>query len=84
MGMQRKREFGQLWDPAVPRSTIHWLMGRVHVGTSDIEVEADIRKRLKRNPDATPRVVDQCIAYALACHRANQSLYRRVVSGRIA
>lgn len=64
----------------VPQGSIRWLMGRVHVGTPDAEVEADIRKRL---PDATEEQKVECVKYALACHRENQDLYHAVMTGRL-
>jgi hypothetical protein len=62
----------------VPEAAIRWLLGRVHVGTPDAEIEADIRQRTSR---ATKKVQDACVAYALKCHRENQDLYRAVQSG---
>lgn len=65
----------------VPQREIFWLMGRIHVGTPDSEVEANIRRRLEGNKP-TEKQVAACIDYALACHRENQELYRKVTSGR--
>ena len=66
-------EFGKRWDARVPRGDIHWLMGRVHVGTPDTEVAADIRKRCTA-PGYTSSIVRQSIAYALECHKRNRAL----------
>jgi len=77
-------EFGKKWDERVPRSAISWLMGRVHVGTSDAEIEADIRKRIAEGPQAklyTESLIKQSVAYALECHKRNRGLYRDVVNG---
>jgi len=63
----------------VPKGGISWLMGRVHVSTSDAEIEADIRRRL---PQASEEQLSECVKYAIACHRENQGLYRAVVSGK--
>lgn len=68
--------------PYVPQQSIRWLMGRVHVGTSDAEVEADIRRRFAKNVGMTEKQVAACVAYALDCHRENQWLYSAVMSGR--
>jgi len=79
-------EFGKRWDARVPRAAISWLMGRVHVGTPDSEIEANIRRRIAKSDSAglyTPALVRQSIAYALACHRRNGDLYKRVMSGRL-
>lgn len=67
----------------VPKGSIHWLMGRIHVGTSDAEIESDIRTRLSKNQNCTEDMMVECVKYAIACHRENQSLYHAVVSGRL-
>jgi hypothetical protein len=77
---QYRYEFGKRWDARVPRVDIHWLIGRVHVGTSDDEVAADVRKRCTA-PGYTPAIVRQSVAYALECHRRNRALYSRVMGG---
>jgi len=64
----------------VPQQSIRWLMGRVHVGTPDAEVEADMRKRCSK---ATEEQAAACVEFALACHHENQGLYRSVMSGRL-
>ena len=63
----------------VPQGSIRWLMGRVHVGTPDAEVEADMRRRCAK---ATKEQTAACVAFALACHKENRELYAAVVSGR--
>jgi hypothetical protein len=73
-----KYEFGKRWDDKLPRYDLKWFMGRVHVGTPDSEVEADIRRRCAAWP---PRMIGQAVAYALECHKANQGLYRYVMGG---
>jgi len=66
----------------VPKGSIHWIMGNVHVGTSDAEVEADIRRRLAKNKNVPEDQIVECVKYALACHKENRELYRAVMSGR--
>lgn len=66
----------------VPQGQIDWLMGRIHCGTPDAEVEADIRKRLASNPKATPEMVQACVDYALAVHHDDQDLYHSVTTGK--
>jgi hypothetical protein len=62
----------------IPEASIRWLIGRVHVGTSDAEIEADM---IRRCSTATPQQKRACIKYALKCHRENQALYDHVMSG---
>lgn len=69
-------EYGKRWDARVPRGDISWLMGRVHVGTTCAEIEADIRKRCTA-PGYTESLIKQSVAYALECHRRNRDLYAR-------
>ena len=66
----------------VPKGSISWLLGRVHVSTPDSEIEADISNRLATNTKCTPEMLAECIKYAIACHRENQGLYQAVVTGR--
>ena len=73
-------EYGRNWRVETPREDIHWLMGRVHVGTPDSEVEADIRRRCT-DPVYTPELIQEAVDYALLCHAENRDLYRYVNSG---
>lgn len=57
---------------------IRWLMGRVHVGTSNAEVERDIRERCTK-AGATEAQTAECVAYALKCHKDNRKLYNHVM-----
>lgn len=66
----------------VPQQDIRWLMGRVHVGTPDAEIESDIRGRLANNPKATEEMIAACVAFALQCHAENRGLYRSVMTGK--
>lgn len=56
-----------------------WLLRRVHVGTPDSEITADIDRRTRVWPETARQAAR---VYALACHRHKQRAYRRVVSGR--
>lgn len=60
-------------DARIPTGGIRWLMGRVHVGTPDDEVRADIRERAKVN-GWPAELVPVAEAYALKCHHDNQAL----------
>lgn len=59
---------------------IEWIVGRMHVGTPDAEVEADIRARAKKG-GATPEQTETYVKQALKCHHANQREYNWVMSG---
>ena len=74
-------EYGKRWLVQVPRADVRWLMGRIHVGTPDAEVAADIRGRCEGQPGYTPAVIRQTVAFALECHRRNRGEYRRVMRG---
>jgi len=63
---------------AVPKGAISFIVGRLHVGTSDAEVEANITKRTAK---LTPAQQRKCVAYALKCHHENQGLYDLVMRG---
>ena len=72
----------------VPKQSIEWIVARLHVGTSDAEVAADIRRRFERTlPPMRPirssmeRKIEACITYALKCHHDNGALYTRVMRG---
>lgn len=62
----------------IPKSSIKWLVGRLHVGTPDTDIERDIAERCRKG---TPAQVKACVTYALKCHRDNQKLYRLVMGG---
>ena len=73
-------EYGKRWDARIPRGQISFLINKLHVSTPDIKIENDIRERIAHTeiPDWTPSLTKQSIRYAIAVHRANQNLYRRV------
>lgn len=75
-------EYAKRWDAKTPRNDIRYVVGNMHCGESDEHVTADIEKRLaKAGPAFTPKIRRECVAYALACHAANRSLYRHVMTG---
>jgi hypothetical protein len=63
----------------IPKGSISFIVSRLHVGTADAEVEANIRQRTEKL--YTPAQVNKCVAYALRCHRENQGLYNYVMRG---
>ncbi|WP_064697151.1 hypothetical protein [Rhizobium aegyptiacum] len=58
----------------VPTGQISWIVGNKHVGEEDIELAEDLADRAKRAGATDPDLIAQIVAYALACHRANQAL----------
>ncbi|MFQ6242669.1 hypothetical protein [Sinorhizobium meliloti] len=58
----------------VPTAQISWIVGNKHVGEEDSELAEDFADRAKRAGAADPDLVAQIVAYALACHLANQAL----------
>jgi hypothetical protein len=70
------------YDKLVPKGQIDFLVGRIHVGTPDSEVEADIRERSEKAKMSEPQIRAN-IKYALARHRANRGMYVAVMSGNI-
>jgi hypothetical protein len=79
--MARVSEYGIKWDARVPRGDVAWYIGRLHCGTPDEEIAADIRKRCTKG--YTAALIEQTVRYALLCHARNRGLYRDVVSGRV-
>jgi hypothetical protein len=59
---------------------IDWIVGRMHVSTSDADVEADIRARANK-AGATKEQADDYVRQALKCHHANQREYAYVMGG---
>ena len=73
-------EYGRTWSKLVPRFHINWLINQYHVGTADTEIIADIRERCLNAPKpASPTIQQQCIDYAIDCHKTNQNLYQQVM-----
>lgn len=61
----------------VPTAQISWIVGNKHVGEEDSELAEDFADRAKRAGAADPDLIAQIVAFALACHRANQALVTR-------
>lgn len=67
------------------KQLIDTVVNRLHVGTSDDEVRADIRRRT--GPRAgyktwTQKQIEAAEVHALKTHHANQAMYARVMRGR--
>lgn len=71
---------GKLTAKDVPKSQIDFLVGRMHVGSSDADVAADIGKRVKSQPEHFQKLI---IAYAIKSHHKNIKTYNDVMGGRI-
>ena len=54
-------------------------MGRLHVSEPDLEVMQILAARV---PNASPALLRQVLTEGIKVHRANQQLYRNVMSGR--
>lgn len=69
-------------DDKVPTFHVDWLLGRVHVTTSDAEVARNFRDRLERSDTAHPKqLADDVIRYALWRHAENRAEYNYVMGG---
>jgi hypothetical protein len=80
--MATVREMGKRWHPKLPRYSITRIVDRMHVATPDAEVTAEIENRIASHGAFPPDLVPQALAYALAVHARNRSLYARVQRGR--
>ena len=67
----------------IPIGHIGWIVDRLHVGTSDDDVRADVRRRLTGATGApwSEQVIEAAEVIAVAHHRANQADYRWVMGG---
>lgn len=70
------------------RGIIRQICGRIHVGTSDLDVLRAVVKAIQGGhrtlTEYTTRAFRRAFyAYAVECHRANQQCYRKIMSGRI-
>ena len=62
------------------KHAIKWLMGRVHVLTTNEAVRADMQTRFAAQ--VTPGVMAEIEQIALEEHAANFDLYKSVMTGR--
>ncbi|NKL21176.1 hypothetical protein [Rhizobium leguminosarum] len=58
----------------VPTVQISWIVGNKHVGEPDRALAEDLADRAKRAGASDADLIAQVVAFALACHRANQAL----------
>jgi len=61
-------------SPDLPQAVIRWLMGRVHIGTPDSEIESDILDRTKAWPEAVRK---QAVIFAMYCLDETRELVNR-------
>jgi hypothetical protein len=61
-----------------PTRAIRWLLGNIHVGTSDAEIEAEVRRRANPATDArwTEEFTAEAVRFALWEAEENRALYR--------
>jgi len=74
-------EFGRQWAPETPRTSIKWLVARLHVSTPDAEVEANFRKRCAKI-DAPAVLTQEVVDFAILAHAANRDLFVHVMGAR--
>lgn len=60
--------------PKFSPSSIRWLVGQFHVGTSDDDLRAELKERGSKITD--PDALEQMLTFALMFHRQNQHLVR--------
>jgi len=66
------------------RATVRFLVDRLHVGTRDSSIEAEIRDRADRSDIAAPDgYVEALVHEALKIHHENRRLYAHVMGGQI-
>lgn len=58
---------------------IRWMVGNLHVGSSDLEVLRYIRKKMKKGTSKGLKKI--AYQHALAAHRENQKQYMAVMAG---
>lgn len=58
---------------------IRFIIDRLHVSTSDEDVEQEIRRRAK--PGSDPKIIDGYVREALEIHHENQKEYAFVMRG---
>jgi hypothetical protein len=64
------------------KRAIEFIMGRVHIGTSDADIELDMRRRAKKM-GASEGLTEALVSYALAEHQRNQQEYNAVMGGNL-
>lgn len=90
---ERPSQFGKRWHNRTPRRDIEAIVGNLHVSTPDADVRAAVQARIDKaiardvkkhgRNDWTPLIVRQSLDFAVLVHRANQDLFRHVMSGRV-
>lgn len=61
-------------NPLFSPSSIRWLVGQFHVGTSEDDLRAQLKERGSKITD--PDALEQMLTFALMFHRQNQRLVR--------
>lgn len=70
------------------RGIIRQIAGRVHVGTSDLDMIRTVTKSINGGLGTLQRMTTRAFrraffAYAVRCHRANQDCYHKIMTGRV-
>jgi hypothetical protein len=69
---------------AIPKHSIDYVVGKLHVGTSDDEVQRIIGDRIGKAKVQWPaKSVKDALGYAVQSHRKNQDLYSTVMGGNL-
>ena len=69
---------------SIPKQQIDFLVRKLHVGTSDEEVQRILADRIGKSKVAWPNAaIKQALGYGVESHRKNQDLYGAVMSGNI-
>ena len=66
----------------IPRGTIDWIVGGVHVSAADAQVYQAVYEHPLCS-GMTPGHARRCAEYAVRSHRRNQTVYSAVMGGRI-
>ena len=68
----------------IPKQQIDYVVSKLHVGTSDEDVQRILADRIGKAKVAWPNAaVKQALGYAIQSHRKNQDLYGKVMSGNL-
>ncbi len=59
----------------INKGQIEWLVDRMHVSTTDAEIEADIRRRANPDKGWTEAKIKRAIAHAIKHHNRNRRIF---------
>lgn len=64
----------------IPMGQIQWIVSRMHVSTTEAEIETEMRRRMPTSRFSASQI-DEGIRHAMQCHRENVTLYHNVQQG---